>query len=72
MDADKSALVEELCNLAVDRFCEPTQQQPAYRSHYYRWEASVSETSLPFLLKALAASGHEDGLARVINLPVEE
>ena len=52
-DPDKSALARELCALAVERFCEP---RPTYSSPRYRREASVSESSLPLLLKALRSA----------------
>ena len=66
-DPDKSALADELCALAVERFCEPRPPRPTYYSPHYRREASVSETSLPLLLKALAASGRDEDLSRVIH-----
>jgi 2OG-Fe(II) oxygenase superfamily len=66
-DSDKSALVHEFCALAVERFCEPRPPQPTYNSPHRRRETSVSETSLPLLLKALAASGRDEGLSRVIQ-----
>ena len=67
-DPDKSALARELCALAVERFCEPRPPRPTYYSPRHRREASVSETSLPLLLKALAASGRDEDLSRVIQL----
>ena len=66
-DPDKSALARELCALAVERFCEPRPPRPTYYSPHYRREASVSEKSLPLLLKALAASGRDEDLSRVIH-----
>jgi hypothetical protein len=70
-DSDKSALAHELCALAVDRFCEPRPRRPAYSWSHGRRETSVSETSLPLLLKALAASGDDERLSQVIEF-VEE
>ena len=66
-DPDKSALAHELCALAVERFCEPPPPRPAYYWPSVRREPSVSETSLPLLLKALAASGRDEDLSRVIQ-----
>ncbi|HUY32790.1 MAG TPA: 2OG-Fe(II) oxygenase [Pirellulales bacterium] len=66
-DPDKSALADALCATAVERFCEPRPPKPAYYEPYHRREASVSETALPLLLKALAASGRDEGLSRVIQ-----
>jgi len=66
-DADKSALAEELCALAVARFCEPLPPRSPYYSPYYRREPSVSEISLPLLLKALLAGGRDEDLSRVVR-----
>ncbi|HEV3259068.1 MAG TPA: 2OG-Fe(II) oxygenase [Gemmataceae bacterium] len=66
-DSDKSALAQELCDMAVKRFCEPRPPRPMYYSPYQRRETSVSETSLPLLLKALAASDRDESLSHVIN-----
>ncbi len=70
-DSDKSALAHELCALAMERFCEPRPPRPTYYSPHQRRETSVSETSLPLLLKALAASGRDEGLSQVINFVQE-
>jgi len=70
-DPDKSALAHELCALAVERFCEPRPPRPTYYSPLRRRETSVSETSLPLLLKALAASGRDEGLSHVVNFVQE-
>jgi len=70
-DPEKSALANELCALAVERFCEPPQPQPTYNSTNLRREASISEKSLPWLLKALSASGSDEGLSHVINFVQE-
>ncbi len=70
-DSDKSALAHELCALAVDRFCIPRPPRPTYFSPHLLRETSVSQTSLPLLLKALAASGHDEGLSQVIHLVQE-
>jgi len=71
VDSDKSALAHELCALAVERFCEPRPPRPTYDSPHRHRETSVSETSLPLLLKALTASGRDEGFSRVIDF-VEE
>jgi hypothetical protein len=67
-DPDKSALGRDLCALAVERFCKP---QPMNFSRRYPGEDSVSEDSLPLLLRALAACGLDQGLSRVLRF-VEE
>ncbi|REJ76643.1 MAG: 2OG-Fe(II) oxygenase [Planctomycetota bacterium] len=67
-DPDKSALAEELCALAVARFCEARPPRSPYFSPYHRRESSVSEKSLPLLLKALLAGGREEGLSRVVRV----
>src|SRR5262249_16914600 len=66
-DPDKSALAHELCALAVERFCAPPPPRPAYYWSSVRREPSVSESSLPLLLKALVASGRDEDLSRVIQ-----
>jgi len=65
-DPDKSALVRNLCALAVERFCEPRPSRLTYSSRYRR-EASISESSLPMLLQALATGGRDEDLSRVIQ-----
>lgn len=64
---DKSALAHELCALAVERFCVPPQPRPAYYRPSVRREPSVSESSLPLLLKGLVASRRNEDLSRVIR-----
>ncbi len=66
-DPDKSALAHELCALAVARFCEPRPPRPTYYAPHRRRETSVSETSLPLLLMALAANGRDKDLSHVIH-----
>jgi hypothetical protein len=66
-DPNKSALAQELCALAVERFCEPRPPRPPYYAPYHRRETSVAEKSLPLLLKALAASGRDEDLSRVLQ-----
>lgn len=66
-DADKSNLAGELCKIAVERFCKPHPPPPVYYSPRYRREVSVAEKSLPLVLRALAASGRSEDLARVIR-----
>ncbi len=63
-DPDKSSLAGELCKIAADRFCEP--RPPLSASHSR--EASVAAKSVPVLLQALAASGRDDDLSRVVHL----
>jgi 2OG-Fe(II) oxygenase superfamily len=66
-DPDKAALAHELCGLAVERFCAPPAPRPAYYRPSVRREPSVSESSLPLLLKALVATGRDDDLSRVLQ-----
>lgn len=66
-DPDKSILAGELCEIAVKGFCEPRPQRPTYYSPHDRREVSVAEKSLPLLLQALAASGRDEDLSRVIR-----
>jgi len=66
-DHDRSMLSDELCAIAVERFCEPRPQRPTYYSPRFRREVSVGEKSLPLLLQALAASGRHEDVARVIQ-----
>lgn len=66
-DPSELALAHELCALAVERFCVPFPHQPAHYRPRVRSEPAVSAKSLPLLLKALAASGRDDDLARVIQ-----
>jgi hypothetical protein len=64
---EKSALAHELCALAVERFCVLPPPRPAYYRPSDRRDPSVSESSLPLLLKALVASGRNEDLSRVIR-----
>jgi hypothetical protein len=66
-DPNGSALANELCSLAVERFCTPFPPRPVCDWPDERRKTSVSESSLPLLLKALEASGRDDDLARVIH-----
>jgi hypothetical protein len=66
-DPDKSALADELCALAVERFCAPPPSRPAHYGASVRREGSVSESTLPLLLEALVAGGRDEDLARVIE-----
>jgi hypothetical protein len=70
-DPERLRLAHELCALAVERFCEPRPPRPTCHPTYPRLERSVSETSLPLLLKALAASGRDEDLSRVIRFVFE-
>jgi hypothetical protein len=66
VDPDKSALARELCALAAQRFCGLPRQE-RYFSRHHRRESSISETSLPLLLKALTVSGSDKELTQVIR-----
>jgi hypothetical protein len=66
-DPDKSALAHELCALAVERFCAPPPARPGYYRPGDRREPSVSESSLPLLLKALVAGGRDEDLSHVLQ-----
>jgi len=65
-DAGKSAIPNELCALAVERFCEPFEPRRSFGARYRR-EKSVSEASLPLLVKALVATGREEDLSRLLK-----
>jgi len=69
-DPDRSILAGELCAIAVTQFCEPCPDLSAYAP---RWSpgATIAEKSLPPLLQALAASGRDEDLARVIRFAQE-
>jgi hypothetical protein len=71
-DPEWRLLVGELCRVAVDRFCE-RDARPRWGQG--RTTATAAETSLPDLLRALAAAGRDDDVARVIRyvreLPAE-
>jgi hypothetical protein len=66
-DPDKSTLAHQLCALAAERFCQPFPPRPAYYPAYHHRETPLAAKSLPWLLKALAASGRDGDLARVIH-----
>lgn len=66
-DVETSALARELCQQAVERFCEPMLARPRYYIGDTRGESSVAESSLPLLLKALTAAGCADDLSRVMG-----
>jgi hypothetical protein len=66
-DADRSALADELCELAVKRFCAPYPNHEVYYERGYRRISSISEESLPILLKALVAAGREEDLHCVLQ-----
>jgi hypothetical protein len=65
-DAGNSALANELCMLAVKRFCEPVAARRPYETRYQR-EKSVSEATLPFLVKALTATDRDEDLLRLLG-----
>jgi len=65
-DPDRSILAGELCAIAVTQFCDPRPDRPAYAPRD-RLGATAAEKSLPPLLRALAASGRDEDLARVIR-----
>ncbi|HVX13657.1 MAG TPA: 2OG-Fe(II) oxygenase [Pirellulales bacterium] len=64
---DQASLAEELCALAVERFCAPYPPQSTYYSPHDRREPSVSEKSLPLLLKALLSGGRDADVSQVIR-----
>lgn len=66
-DSSKLPLAGELCAMAVDRYCETRPEYPLYYSRRDEREISVAEQSLAFLLQALAASGRDDDLSRVLR-----
>ncbi|MGO9597435.1 MAG: 2OG-Fe(II) oxygenase [Isosphaeraceae bacterium] len=68
---ERLQLAHELCAIAVERFCEPRPPRPAYYPSHHHRESSISDTSLPLLIKALAASGRDQELARVIRFVLE-
>jgi len=70
-DSDKAALAGELCALAVARFCTRFPTPAAGYRPLTGHEPSVSETTLPLLLKALLAGNRDEELSRVIGF-VEE
>ncbi len=67
VDPDRVALANELCPLAVERFCVSRSSQPSiyWQSPWY--VRSGLESSLPLLLRALIASGRDEDLSRVID-----
>ncbi len=66
-DSDKSQLADELRALAVERFCVPQPPIPTHYSPGVRRQRTDAEMSLPSLLKAMATSGRDDHLSRVIQ-----
>lgn len=64
---EKATLAGELCAIAVERFCEPRPQRPTYYQPHHRREVTVAEKLVPLLLQALAASGRDEDLSRVIR-----
>jgi len=65
-DPGRSILAGELCVIAVTQFCEPRPDRSAYAPRD-SLGTTVAEKSLPPLLQALAASGRDEDLARVIR-----
>ncbi len=65
-DAGQLALANELCALALKRFCEPFEPRRPYEARYHR-EKSASEATLPLLVKALAATGRDEDLSRLLG-----
>jgi hypothetical protein len=65
-DAGKLALANELCELAVKRFCEPFEPQRPFVKRYRR-EKSTSEATLPLLVKALAVTFRDEDLSRLLR-----
>ena len=66
-DPDKAVVAQELCALAVQRFCRPHPPRPYPHGHAYRGEPSALVKSLPLLLKALVSIKAERLVARVIE-----
>ncbi|QDU24250.1 2OG-Fe(II) oxygenase [Urbifossiella limnaea] len=64
-DPEWRLLAGELCKAAVTRFCERASQ-PRWAPPD-RTTATAAEASLPALLRALAAAGRDDDLARVVR-----
>jgi hypothetical protein len=65
-NADKSALANELCSLAVKRFCEAREPRRRFDSRYRR-EKSTLEATLPLLVKALIATGRDEDLSLLLG-----
>ncbi len=65
-DPDRSILAGELCAIAATQFCEPRPDRSAHARRHSPG-ATVAEKSLPPLLQALAASGCDEDLSRVIR-----
>lgn len=64
-DPEKAALASELCTLAAERFCA---SKPERIDRRYQRGATVAESSLPSLLRALLAAGRDEDLARVLQV----
>src|SRR5262249_24124599 len=64
---DRTSLANELCALAVAGFCGQPPSRPVHSWPGIRHRPSVPEASVPLLLKALAATGRDEDLARVIQ-----
>ncbi|MHB1556439.1 MAG: 2OG-Fe(II) oxygenase [Isosphaeraceae bacterium] len=64
-DPEKAALASELCTLAADRFCK---SKPERIDRRYQRGATIAESSLPSLLRALLAAGRDEDLARVLQV----
>lgn len=70
-DENRATLAQELCRLAVRRFCEPHPRQARHYPRYQPAEPSIAESSLPSLLKAPTASECEPEMERVIRFVQE-
>ena len=66
-DPNKAVVAQELCALAVQRFCRPHPPRPYPHGHAYRGEPSALVKSLPLLLKALVSIKAERLVVRVIE-----
>jgi hypothetical protein len=68
-DPERLALAQDLCGLAVDRFCAPAPDLPQALPSWpvFAWVDSVPDSTLPLLLKALGATGRDEDLARVLQ-----
>jgi predicted 2-oxoglutarate/Fe(II)-dependent dioxygenase YbiX len=65
--SDPIADSDELCTLAIEKFCEPPSSESTHNSFHRQGELSLSEQSLPLLLRALVSSGRDEELSRVIR-----
>lgn len=70
-DPDRPSLVQELCAVAVERFCAAPSPAPDYADGDWRKNQPrplAADSPLALLLKALLAVGRGEDIARVIQL----